>query len=405
MNQRPDTQPTALIAGAGIGGLTAALCLLRHGWRVQVLEQTDALGEVGAGIQISPNACKVLDHLGLMEALRPQAVAPDAIALRLGSSGREIMRIPLAATSQSRWGGPYWHLHRADLLAALGDALQVAAPSALQLGWALQGVEQTPDLVTAYAADGRSASGHLLVGADGVRSQVRGLLFGAQPPRFTGNVAWRAVVPVSQLSDPPRSEACIWTGRGRHAVTYRLRGGALANFVGVVEQSDWQEESWTQRGSREQVLADFADFHPTVRGVIDAASTHYRWALFDRPALPAWHRGRITLLGDACHPMLPFLAQGAAQAIEDAWTLASHVSPDHPDARSIDTGLNHYFDARSPRTTRVQAESRANQRRFHQPNAAYFPLAVAARLMPGAILGRNDWLFGHDITQTGQTPT
>lgn len=401
MNHRTDLPPTALVAGAGIGGLTAALCLLRAGWRVQVLEQAGELGEVGAGIQISPNACRVLARLGLMEALKPLAVEPEAIALRLGSSGREIMHIPLTGNSQSRWGAPYWHLHRADLLAALGDALHAAAPGALQLGWALQGVEQTQDLVTAYAADGRSASGHLLVGADGVRSRLQALLFGDQQARFTGNVAWRAVVLVSELSNPPRSEACIWTGRGRHAVTYRLRGGTLANFVGVVEQADWQDESWTQRGSREQVLADFADFHPTVRGLIEAATDHYRWALFDRPALPAWHRGRMTLLGDACHPMLPFLAQGAAQAIEDAWTLACHVSPDHLDAASIDAGLSYYTEQRLPRTTRVQAESRANQRRFHQPNAAYFPLGLAAKLMPGAILGRNDWLFGHDVTQAG----
>lgn len=398
MTHQPDTQPTALIAGAGIGGLTAALCLLRIGWHVQVLEQATELAEVGAGIQISPNACKVLSALGLLDRLRPLAVTPENIALRLGSSGRTIMRIPLATASVARWGAPYWHLHRADLLGALHDALRSAAPEALQLGWPLHALEQSEDGVTAYSSDGRSASGHLLVGADGVRSTVRAQLFGRQQARFTGNVAWRAVVPVSALATPPRPEACIWTGRGRHAVTYRLRGGTLANFVGVVERDSWREESWTQTGSRDGVMADFGHFHPVVRGIIAAADLHHRWALFDREPQPLWHRGRVGLLGDACHPMLPFLAQGAAQAIEDAWVLADCLPPLDTRAQAIESGLQNYAQHRLSRTTRVQAEARANQRRFHQPDIAYWPLRLAASAMPNAFLARNDWLFGFDVT-------
>ena len=401
MTDRPGTQPTALIAGAGIGGLTAALCLLRAGWRVQVLEQATGLTEVGAGIQISPNASKVLARLGLLDNLRPRAVTPEHIALRLGSSGRSIMRIPLAAQSLERWGAPYWHLHRADLLEALHGALRDLAPNALQLGWAVQALEQGEHGVTAHAKDGRSVSGHVVVGADGVRSTVRTQLFGPQRARFTGNGAWRAVVPVSALTAPPQPDACIWTGRGRHAVTYRLRGGTLANFVGVVEQGSWRDESWTQTGSRDTVMADFGAFHPVVTGIIEAADTHHRWALFDREPQPLWHQGRIGLLGDACHPMLPFVAQGAAQAIEDAWVLADCLPAANLSAGAVDAGLALYTQRRLPRTTRVQAEARANQRRFHQPDIAYWPLKLAASALPNAFLARNDWLFGFDVTHAG----
>ena len=364
-----------------------------------MLEQAATLGEVGAGIQLSPNACRVLGKLGLLNALEPMAVAPQAIALRLGSSGQPIMQIPLAAGSANRWGAPYWHLHRADLLSALATALEARAPDALQLAWTLRDIDQDDDAVTAHATDGRSEQATLLIGADGVRSRTRQLLFGDDAPRFTGNVAWRAVVPVAELANPPAPVACIWTGRGKHAVTYRLRGGTLANFVGVVERDDWTEESWTQTGSREDVLADFGGFHPTVRGIIEAAPVHHRWALFDHPPLPTWHHGRVVLLGDACHSMLPFVAQGAAQAIEDAWVLAHCLSSAGGSTPTISAALDAYTKQRLPRTTRVQAEARANQRRFHQPDFAYWPLKLAASVAPNAFLARNDWLFGFDVTR------
>ncbi|MBR9813912.1 monooxygenase [bacterium] len=381
--------------------MVAALCMQRAGWQVAVLEQAPQRREIGAGIQISPNAMRVLAQLGLQAALGEVAKAPEAIELRLGSSGKTIFSIALQANAERRWGAPYWHVYRPDLLKVLDTALHARAPDAFYSGWQVNTISSTEERVHVTATDGRKIYGDVLIGADGVHSTVREHLFGIDAPRYTGNMAWRAVVPTAQLRNPPPPTACIWTGRGRHAVTYQLRGGALSNFVGVVEQAQWGDESWTQAGTREQALADFSSFHPLIGDLLTQADAHYRWALLDRQPLPTWHEGRTVLLGDACHPMLPFLAQGAAQAIEDAWVLANCLAHKHRDQTSVERSFADYTKLRLPRTTRVQAESRANQRRFHQPDLAYWPLAIAARLAPKAMLARNDWLFGHDVTQAG----
>lgn len=378
----------ALIVGGGIGGLTAALCLRRLGWQVQVLEQAGALVEVGAGIQLSPNACRVLRELDLLPALQAVAFAPEALEMRWGRSGREIFRIPL---TPSRWDAPYLHVHRADLLAVLQQALQRLAPDALRLNAAVTGYQSDADGVVAMLADGQSVSGDLLIGADGIHSQIQRQILGATPARFTGNVAWRAVVPLDQLGEhaPPPS-ACVWAGPGRHAVTYRVRGGTLANFVGVVERSDWQQESWSEQGSRTDALADFAGWHPQVTQLIEKATVLHRWALFDRPPLPRWSEGRVVLLGDACHPMLPFMAQGAAMAIEDAWALGQCLQQQADPA----IAAQQYFAQRYERCRQVQQAARRNARVFHQRHAAaYWPVWLVARLFPGLLLRRFDWIY------------
>lgn len=377
----------AIIVGGGIGGLCAALCLQRIGWQVRVLEQAAQLGAVGAGIQISPNASRVLAQLELLPALTAVAFAPQALEMRWGRSGRSIFHLPL---DDRRWGMPYLHLHREDLIRVLAEALEQRAAGALQLNSPVRECQQCDDRVEVLTDDGQRHEAELLIAADGVHSGLRQQLFGEQAARFTGHVAWRAVVPMQQLGDlaPPPS-ACVWTGPGRHAVTYRLRRGELANFVGVVEQQAWSGESWSQRGERQQALADFAGWHPTLLRMIDKAPDHFRWALLAREPLTHWHRGRIVLLGDSAHPMLPFMAQGAAMAIEDAWALGLALQQ-HCDPAVAATA---YVEARRHRCNRVQAASQANSRRFHQPDLAYWPLWLLARLMPGLLLKPFDWIY------------
>lgn len=390
----------ALVIGGGIGGVMAALCLHAQGIDVTVFERSHALGEVGAGIQLSPNGMKVLARLGLSDKIAAAAFRPEWLGMRMGRSGTAIFSIPMGALAEERYGAPYLHIHRADLMAILAKALTDRAPDALQAGRACVGVAQDDTGVTATFADGTTARGDVLVGADGIHSTVQATLFGARPARFTGNVAWRLVVPADdrlRALVPPA--ATIWVGPGRHAVTYFLRRGELVNFVGIVEQQGWEKEGWTEPGDVIDLRRDFAGWTPAVTETIARAAVCHRWALFDRDPMQAWGRGRVTLLGDACHPMLPFLAQGAVMAIEDAWVLArsltTHGAPED--------ALQAYEAARRPRTTRVQQGARAQMGRYHQRTpfgqiATYGPMWLAARLAPSRVRAMQDWLYKVDVS-------
>jgi len=390
-----------LIAGGGIGGATAALCLHHFGHQVRVLEQAAQPDEVGAGIQISPNGMKVFQALQVDRRIAKTAFCPQALEMRIGTSGRKIFSIPAGAQALARWGAPYLHIHRADLLSALHAELAARAPNVLRLGTQVTGYTQTETHVDVQCADGAPMRCDVLIAADGIHSAIRAQMLGPDTPRFTGNVAWRATVPMSALGAlAPPPTACVWVGPGRHAVTYRLRGGALANFVGVVERDDWRHESWTLEGSRQDALADFAGWHPIVRQVIASAGTYFRWALYDRAPLATWTEGRVALLGDACHPTLPFMAQGACMAIEDAWVLAASLTkaPTRP-ARA----LNAYFASRIARTSALQRAARANAKTFHKRSvvqrvATYGPMWLAGKLAPGFVNARQDWIYGHDVT-------
>jgi len=398
MNDSIATTGNALIVGGGIAGLTAAICLQARGWQVTVLEQASEYQEVGAGLQLSPNACKVFARLGLLNRLRAMAFEPQALEMRIGHSGRQIFRVGLGGRTRQRWQQDYLHLHRADLLAVLVRELENRSVDLRRNAKAVR-YESLPNSITVQLEDSNVIHADLLIGADGIHSTLREQMFGPDEPRFTGNVAWRAVVPTARLADlAPPPTACVWTGSGRHAVTYQLRGGELCNFVGVVEQDTWSEESWTAIGSREQALADFAGFHPTIQKLLDNAETLHRWALFDRPPLARWSTDRAVLIGDACHPMLPFLAQGAAQGIEDAWMLAEAVESARLGKLPLTAALENFYQQRSLRTTAVQAASGATQRRFHRRAICYWPLIWVARLWPNAILRRFDWLYAYDPT-------
>lgn len=396
MSAAPKRQIEVLIIGAGIGGLTLAHALLQHGKTVRILESAPALENVGAGIQIPPNAMKVLRALDLDEAVRKYAFEPKAIEARMGQSGRHIFDIPLAETAEKRWGAPYLHIHRAHYISALAESLP---KSVLQLNARVIGYDQSDKNISVKLADGTSINTSYLIGADGIKSIIRDQILGPDTPQFTGNMAWRAVIPIRRLDGKlPNPTACAWFGPGRHAVTYRLGvDGELVNFVGVVEQEAWREEGWSIPGEKTDALKDFKGWHPVITTLIKNAESLNRWALFDRAPLAKWVEGRVALMGDAAHPMLPFLAQGAAMAVEDAWVLAKTIS----DARD----LIEYQNQRLDRTVKVQAASRANMGLFHKSSrltqvSTYGPMWLAGKMLPNIVHRRMDWLYGYDETAT-----
>ena len=263
-----------LISGAGIGGLTTALAFLARGWKVRVFEQASQLEEVGAGVQLDPNGMKVLEALGVADAVRDRAFRPEALEMRTGRSGHRIFRVPLKDKTLDRWGGDYLHIHRADLQAVLVEALADRSPDALVLDARAAGYRQGETGATLKLIDGRLFEADLVVGADGLKSALRSQMHGPEAARFMGNVAWRAVVPTEALGDlAPPPTACVWTGPKRHAVTYRLRGGSLCNLVGIVERDDTGAESWNRMGKADAFAADFAEFHPIIRRMVEEGST------------------------------------------------------------------------------------------------------------------------------------
>jgi salicylate hydroxylase len=388
-----------IIAGAGIGGLTAALALAQRGFAVEVHEQARELREVGAGVQISANGMLVLKELGVAGRIEALAAHPERREVRLWSTGQSWTTFDLGAVSRETYGHPYVTMYRPDLLAVLSDAVREAAPGAIHLGKRAVGCEEAGGRAFLRFADGTQAEGDALVGADGIHSAIRATLHGADQAEFTGLVAWRGTIPMASLpSSMRRMVATNWVGPGRHVVQYPLRRGELMNFVGVVERDDWQEESWTTPGTHADMQADFAGWNDEVQTLIAAIPQPYLWALKLRRPLPVWSRGRITLLGDACHPTLPFLAQGAVMAIEDGFVLARALEAHGAD---IAGGFRAYEAARQDRTARVVNGSADNTKRFHNP-ALGDPVGAQAYVErewdEARLRERYDWMYRYDAT-------
>jgi len=386
-----------LIAGAGIGGLTAALALLKRGIDVDVYEQAAELKEVGAGVQLSANGTRVLHLLGVAEALRALSCEAVGKEVRLWSTGETWKLFDLGAESIARYGFPYFTVYRPDLLTVLSEAVHREKRDAIHLGMKVTGFTQASRVQLKF--ENHEAHGDVLIGADGVHSRVRQALFGADRPAFTGNIAWRGIAPMEKL--PARMARLVgtnWIGPGGHIVHYPLRGGTLMNFVGIRERSDWQTESWTTKGSTAEVLADFRGWNEDIQALIRNLATPYKWALMVREPMPRWSVGRVTLLGDACHSMLPMLAQGAVMAIEDGYILARSLG----EGGDVPAALRRYEEARRERTRKVVEGSAANAKRFHNPqlaNPAEAKKYVDREWNPARIAERYEWLFRYDVTQ------
>ncbi|WP_322469616.1 FAD-dependent monooxygenase [Hydrogenophaga sp. SNF1] len=388
------------VVGAGIGGLTAALALLRAGIDVEVFEQATRFGDVGAGIQMSANGTRCLFDLGLEEPLRAVASVPAGKQIRLWSTGQRWTLFDLGERSVERYGFPYLMLHRADLHAVLVQAVRALKPDAIRLGAQVQDHHEREERVWVKAEGAPIAGFDALVGADGIHSHCRARLFGAATPWFTGCMAWRGLASAKDLPDHLSAPVGTnWVGPGAHVITYPVRRGELINVVGVVERGDWTHESWNSPGRVEDCLRDFRGWHEDVQRLLRAIETPYQWALLGRDPMPRWSKGRATLLGDACHPTLPFLAQGAMMAIEDGVVLARCLAASPRDPASA---WRRYESLRHERTARIVRGSADNARRFHNPELAHAEGAAAyvdREWSPEQVSRRYDWLFAYDAAR------
>jgi salicylate hydroxylase len=386
------------IIGAGLGGLTAGLALLKKGFDVTILEQAAELKEIGAGVQLGPNATGVLFRLGLGDALEKIASEPIGKRVRLWNTGQIWPLFDLGSVSREAYGYPYLTVHRADLLQVLADGVRRLKSDAIRLSIKVSGLTQHERGVTIQTSHGEVIESALVVGADGVHSKVREALFGLDAPRYSGVMAWRGVIEASALPAHMRElYGSNWVGPGAHVVQYPLRNGELVNFVGAVEANRWDVESWSEQGSHDECLNDFKGWHEEVQTLIKAIKIPYKWVLMVRDPMPQWSQGRVTLLGDACHPTLPFLAQGAAMAIEDGYILARALEK-YSHAPAV--AFERYEEARQERTARVVVGSAANTKRFHNPALAHAEGAadyVSREWNEARVKERYEWLFNYDI--------
>ena len=389
-----------LIAGGGIGGLAAALALLKKGYDVEVYEQAPELKEVGAGLQLSPNGTRVMYLLGVGEELRALSCEAEGKEIRIWNTGETWKLFDLGQVALERYGYPYFTVYRPDVLSVLEGAVRRLRPDAIRLNSKAVGFEQNGSSVTLKLEGGASAAGDVLVGADGVHSRIRQALFGPDKPQFTGIIAWRGVIPMEKLPrHMVRMVGTNWVGPGGHVVHYPLRGGAVMNFVYALERSDWQVESWSARGTNEELRNDVRGWHEDVQTLVRNIPAPFKWALMVRPPMPRWSSGRVTLLGDASHSMLPFLGQGANSAIEDGFILARALSELQDD---IPSRLLRYENARRDRTRRAVEGSADNIHRFHNKALADPVKArehVNREWAGQPIADRYEWIFRYDVTK------
>ncbi len=380
-------KPRVIVIGAGIGGIAAAAALRKLGVEVAVYERASDLGEVGAGVQIGPNGVKVLRALGLDPGLEGLAFEPTEIVSVDWQTASQRFRQPLRAIAAKQFGAPYITAHRADV----HRLLRAKVPdSVITLNARCTAVSSSDRGAVASFADGSKVEADLIVGADGIRSVVRECLFGAVPARFTEQIGWRAILPIELVPTRvgrdksvriERTEYVGWIGPVGHVICYPIRGGNLYNmFVGRVS-SEWAEESWTAPSNKEEMLTAFAGWNEALLGMLGNVQHVFKWGIYDRDPLTQWTRGRVTLLGDAAHPMMPTLAQGASITLEDAYTFARNVARFANDPVAA---LKAYESERIDRARRVQLQAR-DQFNNNRKQPAPPPLS-------------RDWIFQHDAT-------
>jgi salicylate hydroxylase len=387
------------IVGAGIGGLTAALALHSRGIDVAVYEQSRQLEALGAGIQLSCNANHVLRELGVLDAAVAVAFEPETLNVVDGHSGRTLLSARLSTWARERYGAPYLNVHRGDLQQVLLDAVRQRIPGGLELGKRVIGVSQDERSVSVTFAEGQKVSADIAVGADGVHSVLRQTVTSVQPARFAGHVAYRMMIPRSEIpkgSIPPPA-VTMRLGRRGHVVGYWVKGGDVYNVVAVAEDERWREENWRTPAEIDEVSVAFRDWDRQLRTLIDNARDVYKWALLDHSVPEHWTRGRVALLGDSCHAMLPYLAQGGAMAIEDAWVLAASLAASTESTQ----GLRRYCQQRVARVHRVHSGATRNAQLFHVSGRRRAVRNASLWLLgrrPQDFIAGMDWLYGHNVT-------
>ncbi len=390
-------RPEIVIVGGGIGGLTLSLALARHGLASIILEQRAEFSELGAGIQLGPNAVRILSNLGIADELRSQAFIPERITIGQGRSGRRLTTLPLKSYMEERFGSPYVTMRRVDLQRMLLTHAHENDLITIRTGFRLDRTSTTERHVVAINHSDEEVSGTVLVGADGIWSRMRQVMFPATNLRFSGKTAWRALIPMEEIPEITDMNGIgLWLGANGHLVHYPVRSDAgpdhnLLNVVAIIRDPS-EDNRWSQPADIRELIPHFNGWSPTPRILIDKVTDWHKWSLFDSAPLKQWQRGRMCLLGDAAHPMLPFLAQGGAMAIEDAASLAECIQAD---ADNIELALKTYEAQRSPRANRVQAASRRNGRIYHmkRPMSRLRDLVISTT-SPKRLLKRYDWLYG-----------
>src|SRR5262245_26048515 len=387
------------VIGGGIGGLTAALALQKRGLDVNVYEQSAHLREVGAGIQISPNGTRILHVLGLEDALRDVQVGPSRKEIRHWRTGETWTWYELGPATTRRYGTPHILLHRADLHGILAEALARLKPNAIHLGRRCIDLIQSDQHVEIRFETGEPLRAAFVIGADGIHSQVRECLFGPDRPQFTGCVAWRGVAPMGRLpAHLSQMLSTNWLGPRGHILHYPIRRGELMNVIATVERDDWQLESWTVEGTTSELANDFRAWHRDVHAIIKNIDTPFKWALMVRGPMERWSNGRITLLGDACHPTLPFLGQGGVMAIEDSYVVAACLHRYFSDPA---TAFARYEGIRRQRTAEVVQKSHEFRKQAFDPaldDQGAVAASVTQRWQQALARDRLDWLYAYDAT-------
>lgn len=384
-----------VIAGAGIGGLAAALALRAQGHEIIVMDKARALEEVGAGLQLSPNACAVLAQLGVLDDLAPYAYAPDNLRIWSGTTGRRLATVRMGTFLKDRHGQPFWQIHRADLQRVLRNKAEASEGISLRLSSEVVDLSATPyDHLTCIYQDAEATGNEgckALIGADGVWSKVRRLVPGHRNAHFSGQVAYRTTVPIDTVPKRWAGDAGLWLHQNTHLVHYPLRGGRELNIVALAEEA-WQDETWSAKADQETLLKLFKDWPTEVRNLLRSSDNWLKWALCSVDASGPWSHGHIALVGDAAHAMLPFMAQGAAMAIEDAVILARHLPKE---TANIPAALRAYERHRKSRVSRVQNISFGNARTFHYSGALAFARDTVMKLSkPTSLATRFDDIYG-----------